>query len=681
MSDVQGAEDTASGGLVNDMPGIGNAPASPRMVPSALGGLAQFAQQALGIGRPASLAPGPGRSPFQFPGQSQIPVPPGGGAGDRWQGTTASMVLPKGSPQPEGKFTPYIGTLPTNDHTKWGVPEEYPNLPQSHEVPGLYSKLGQIFGQQGGATGPWGLLLAGHANAYIKGVMQGQQYRANLEKERMVLAGMKLAEIEEKRHRMIGEIVAKYVTEAGSRDPAKLDKFAIRGVTMNDALHQYAIENDDPDIRQMTEDGVGLGKIWDYQKLRDANWKDLQKTNQKAQEQSEDDKMWDDNQQGGGSQSSSTAPQPTPESPAPDQPGGAPAPEMTASTEPPLNPDAPSPDASNVEGMNFSLTPDDQKPADQPSTAGLSPQDEASLREARGYELDTKMAPMHRQKALVEGARIKGQVENIIDTKKGDDVMSAVRAIPKYGPAIASELQGVSNYSQAIGGQTGISTGGRQGEWYGPDGIISRLAQAYNPKWNQAYYHDRDVFRNSVQNRTIMYRTGDLSAAAQLIMNDRKAIEEHEHIDPTKINWQGIIRRATTDFRYQALQADILSYMDAYNTITSGGRHTETGATKQANLLPSYATLAAITNVVKHHMVTINGARQALHDQWEAIGGKPDDMPYDNPKTNKVITDIMLADPISGAYPGEIKEHNGVRLRYTGKNQIDPNARENWESP
>lgn len=290
MSDTQGY-DTASGGLENDMPGLETAPASPRMVPSALGGIANYARQALGVGAPAPQALRPGRSPFQFPGQSQIPQAPPQPNTPRWEGTTASLYLPRHSLQPPARFTPFRGSLPTADWRQWGQPEEFPNLPQSHELPGVTMGLSRFFGQMGGGLDRLAVLamaMGGHADDYIKGVMLGQEYRSKIAKERWLEKSMELQDQLEKRHTLYADDLALF-NEYTNGDPTKLDTVRIKGESWRDRLHRDAMQTDDKDVIQMLEDGQTAQQIMDYQNVRDGRLKDLQKVNEKAQQQEAED--------------------------------------------------------------------------------------------------------------------------------------------------------------------------------------------------------------------------------------------------------------------------------------------------------------------------------------------------------------------------------------------------------
>lgn len=673
------SNDTASGGLENDMPGIGNAPASPSMVPQGLGGLvSSFAR--MFSGAPAPRAPGPGRSPWQSPGQSQIPQTPHPDA-PRWAGTTASLFLPKGSEQPPSKFTPFIGTLPKGDMSLWGKPEEYPNLPESHELPGIYKGLGQFFSSPGqggsGLSVPLAFAMTGHADEYIKGLMQGQEFKAKMAREQMVNSAMKLQMQQELQHTTYADHGREFYELAGE-DKRKMATLKIKGMGLMDTWLNDARQMGDTDFENMIESGASFDQLMRFQDYRDAKLKDLQKANAKAQEQAEDDKMWEDGNSGDakpqeppGSPFAPSQPQAPSgfEAPTPSAPSGKEAPSMTASNDP----DKPSPDAQETQ-------------AAQPTT-GLTPEDAATLQAARGYELDPKMAPHARQKALHDGEGIKAKVADIIANPNlsGEQVRDAVRAIPRYGPSIDAEMQGVSNYTHPIGGQTGISTGGRQGEWSGPDGYLAHLVKKYNPTWNQAYYHDRDRFRTDATTQMTLLRTSGISADANAVLEDLKVLE-HSGRAATGLDLNQVIENAKRDPMYAGLAADWQAYNDAFNTIVSGGRHTVSGTREQAGIVPtSYASPAAFRAAIKGHMNDAYGMIEGLHRRWESIGGKKDDMPSYDANLEKNIRDIRDMDWLTGTYPGDpwTNPKTGKTKIWspkpnTTRNPYDP---DNWKNP
>jgi hypothetical protein len=277
--------ETATGGLTNDMPGLPMPPPSGPRPPSALGGLAQSFQRMMGGGQPPRPVP-QGRSPWQAPGQSQMPVQPGQVPPDqRWKGTTASLFLPKGAPQPPAKFTPFMRSQPTTSHTQWGQEEPFPNLPQPFEGPSLLTNASKFFGQNGSPPiAMLALSMGKNAGAFIDGVMKGQEWKAKMHREQMIDNAEELAQKQQKEMYTYFDTVDEYASAAGVGSASQVGSYAIKGVTLLDALGQEATKLGDDKLLAVLGTG-SVDKALDFLHHRNENWQTLTKANKAMTEQ------------------------------------------------------------------------------------------------------------------------------------------------------------------------------------------------------------------------------------------------------------------------------------------------------------------------------------------------------------------------------------------------------------
>lgn len=670
MSDTQGASDpgTATGGLENDMPGIGNAPANPRTVPSGLGGLANFAQQILGIGGPAPRAPGPGRSPFQYPGQSQIPQqrqPPVSPNAPRWEGTTGSLFLPRGSEQPPSRFSPFKGTVPTGNYRSWGQPEQFPELPQSFELPGLYKGLGQFFGQQGGTSGPLGLMLAGHADAYIKGVIQGQEFRAKMAKEQLLQRALELQEKQELQHTTYADRMREYFELAGE-DKAKAGTVSIKGVDLRNALHNDALKLGDTDFANMIENGATFDQLMRYQDFRDARLKDLQKANDKASQQAEEDKAtWGMTAPGeeatarGGAAAGAD-----PFAPSQERPpsatiqtprfGGDPS---TGSGAPTLTPQG---QQQPTSGSDFWTTPNG---TDTPSV-------QEAIREAatgRGQKVPGPMGNYITQRS----EDLKNYIKNNIlknpnlgpDTKdaQGNIHSPVADALDALGGNFGDDSTALTYYRAGLGGgQTGGGGGGGPEQNY--NSLLRDLARKRrpgnpaqgDPGWQQRNYQLISDFEKNTQTQQTNGRLTNLATTGrqlqEAIDNIPTGVDKGAFATAMRNFNNGVF---TGDPRYVAVAQAWNNYNIEKNTLLRGGvggigetRETEAIIPKLFERPEDFRV--ALVQDAENVKVRADQIQKRYHD----LGGEGDYPGFDR-GAYKVVSDMVNVEPINNKKPGD----------------------------
>jgi hypothetical protein len=514
MSDAFGADDsTASGGLQSDMPAIGAAPPKPAEVPNALGGLASAFKNMFG----GSPAPQPVRGPTIGPGGQLTPPPPMPG-GPRQTGVTASLALPRGAPQPPAKFTPYIKSRPTRDFSEWGQPEPFANLPQPFEAPSIYQGVGSFFQQHGSQPSMFlAAALTGHAAEYVKGLQEGQEFKAKMALDDMKLSAAKLQIQQEEEHHAYADIFNSHAAISNTTDPAKLDDAATR-----DDLHNQAAQLGDSQMMNLIENGVPLSRIMWYQQQRDASLRDLQKTNKAAEQQDDADaQKWgipsDQTQQQGG--------QPGAQAPGTQQqaPGATSVP--GAAVQGGAAPGAVQPGALPPSDQVASNDPASGLPKPDPNTK-LLPYQQIGLDMARGQPSETTGLP----KKVISGARqyeadVNQRLDDVVAHSAGksrEQIDSELRAI---SPAIASD------WSKLLDGKVGLPGGmgavGARPYWSN----LGDLSLAVKPGWSAADFPriaelNKEYDAGPTGRR--MGRTESMAAAGKTLMEALQQIPEGE---------------------------------------------------------------------------------------------------------------------------------------------------------
>jgi hypothetical protein len=659
MSDIFSPQEDGSE-LQGDTPGIGAAPSAPRGVPSALAGLANSFQQ-LFSGRPAPQAARPGPSPFQFPGRSQIPQGPEQDQGPRQTGTTSSLALPKGSPQPRDRFTPYVPTLPRH-FSQWGQPEPFPRLPQSFELPGIYGGLSQFFGQNGSAfSSPIALLMGRYAGDYQKGVMEGQKFKAQMAKEKLAEQAVLLQRRQEAEMTEYHDIFDEYSVLQGEADPAKITR-TIKGVGLQDALWNKAKEIGDDKVAALIESGAGVAQVMAFEAAREAKFQDLSKANKKTEDQTAEDTGWDLTP----AEKSTSAPagssidpaaqfnRPGPAAPAIDPATGKPAPKPVEAAPPKDDPGAPKLESNT---------------------------DEEADNVVRGIEPSTALPPDVRRAVLLRGANKLSKIDKLIadPNLKPEDVIPAAKR--ELGPGIGAELENYANYSKGpSAGGLGGSGGKEQGYW-NRLASLAKKARPGNPDggvagWNQATFQAIQQFRDESQKQNSpIQRIPTVAAAGEQVLNDLDLIQK-KYGKGANTSLASVKGKLGLDPLYSALYGDWLNYNQDVNVLTTSPSVTETKAAEDT--VRWYGSASAYRAVVKNHMGVADSRIGQLHGQWNSYG-TGDQMPGYNPQAEQSIDKIKRLDPVSGLMPGgTLTDKTGKKWTYTGKNARDPDAEENW---
>ena len=678
MSDTSGATD-----LDSDMPGIGAAPGNARGapvgLPSQLQGLVQhFFQTSQGKPNPKFLPPAPGP---QAQGQGKPPKlgpvdPPDPGA-QRY------APLPANDPaRPRPAFNPFIPSMP-RDHSQWGQAEAFPRLPQSFELPGMYQNLGKYFAQNGTfASAPLGAGMAAYSAAYQEAFQKGQQEKMRLAAEQMTLHRAQLEEQTENEITGYRDIYNEYSEMAG-RDPSKLATQTVGGVSMHDAVWRKAVELGDKPVIAMLEDGASANKVMHFQQDREARLQDLKKANAKASEEDAAAELYGLHPKQVQQQQEATSPWETMRA------GGAMSPAspgQPAAPGEPKEPDARAPAAGDP------LSPDKTK-ADEPDADDIQDPEERRLHEASVSVLKG-LEPADIPKSVLPYAGIQARdmrkkMGDIIDGATRGDI-APDRIIPEVrkqvGGDVANDLQSVLDYRMpgVGGGGQGGGTGGKEGDY---KTLLGNLAARVDPGdptkgrggWAASNYQAQERFRTDVNTQTVILRSNSLAADGGAVLTDLKELQRRG-VPAEGIDLSSVINYATRDPVYAKLAGDWKAYNDAFNTVVSAGRHTESGAQSQESVAPvSYASPAAFRAAIKGHMTDAIGFLEGEHQRWETIGGKEHNMPSYNPKTEKQLRDLRDMDYLTGTMPGETYTNkNGVTKTWVGGN-LNPYDPSNWK--
>jgi hypothetical protein len=710
MSDAFGPDtSTASGGLQSDMSGVGGGPSKPAQVPSALGGLAAFARQMFG----GSPAPQPVRGPQIGPqGQLTPPPPmPRGPQQPRMTGDTANLAIPRGGPQPPSRFTPFMKSQPTRDFREWGDPEPFGNMPNSFEVSSIFQGTGQFFKQNG--SQPSMLLaaaLTGHASEYVDGLMKGQQFKANMAKEQMAMAALKLQEQQEAEHHVYSDILAEYSVENNTLDPTKMIK-PINGVMLRDAMLSQADQLGDTQMANLLHDGKNFQQIMWFQQQRDASLRDLQKANAKTTEQDAQDALVglrEPTQQpgatGGATNWASAPGQPTtPPTAGAAPPGTPPSPGQPA---PQAVPGQPQPDGTQVASADGTpgATPPAAPQDDQTPLKGWNPTVRTgAINVLKGIEPGNMFGPQTRTQMGIGSNKLQDAIEDIVKDPnvKPGEVADAIAK--RVDPGIADDFRNWENYKRLAGssGQAGT----REQNYLD---LLSRAATKDRPGdpsknvegWSQQIFKRVQDFsaENSAAQTTIR-RANTMSEAGKLVVDDLHRIQQGPGYSETQFQQQlgYFLQHGSVNPDYAQLFRDWQNYNIETNVLSSGragGSVTEEQQAQQT--VPDwFGNPEAYYRVVQHDAGIAKASLGSYHGMWDqmdvrTVQGGPEPMPGWNPEAESTINAFTRMDPKFGAVPSNdptkpradgLDLHvfpDGVTRRYTGADPRNPGAQSNW---
>lgn len=693
MSDTYGSDDqsiddqrdTATGGLVNDTPSLPTQPPSSPGVrpPTALGGMAHQLFQ----GAPAPRPAGPGRSPYQFPGQSQAPVggPQSTQNASRWQGTTASLALPKGSMQPQANFSPYIPGPKTTNYKQWGQVEPFPELPQSFELPGIYGNLANFFGNTGSPiVSALALSMGKNGSAFLDSIMKGQEWKAKMHRQQMEDDARQLELLQGREISDYYNVVDQYETASGAKTADAVGNYAINGMTMMDALANKAIQNGDDQLLGVLSTG-SAEKTLDFVHRRNDNWQTLSKANQKADEQAQQDAATfgetapgegQTQEQGRGAKFEGAHPAAsyygqTPTSAAPGQPP--PRPTQTSGDPAPPQQEG---------GFDWG------REANNPGMQEMI-KDEATGR-GDAKEIKGPMGPYIMKRAADLNGWVKTKLANDPSVKadwidaQGNIHSPTADALKAAGlDQMASDASGVAYYNQAFGGgQSGGGGGGGPEQNYNATvKMLVKKMRPFNPEtgdsgWVQHFYEDRQKFMESQQNQNTVARVRTVSETGDEVFAATQDLPP-EYSDP--VSFQKAFREAydqgTGNEQVVRLANAWHRYQSEVNVLIRGGQGGITETMQNDAVVPTYlGSPTAYRSVIIQDARIAKSRLSAMHDNWDKMGGG--NMPMVGKQSEKELDLIANTEPVHMAAPGQVipgsEWPDGKARRWLGPYVTDP---------
>lgn len=642
------------------MPGLGpqsgNVRGSPIQLQSPLQSIVQRFAQSQGKPNPKFLPPPPGQAGQQGKGPKLGPVDP--------PNPTAYSIapVPANSQRPPPAFNPYMPPVPRNSD-QWGKPEQFARLPQSFELPGMFQQLGGYFGQHGGfASAPMAMGLASYSAAYQEAFHKGQVEKMQMAKEQIALHAAQLEELEQARAVQYSDVFSRH-HEMGDGEDA-----------LHDDLWKVAVESGDKDVMAMIEGGASAEKVRRFLADHEAHIRALSAANKKSTEQEEADGLYGlKNPDGSGGDKPYD----------PYGPGANTQPATPAPSGQVAGPGAPS--ADRAKNVGDPLAPDKSEVPEV--LKGIDPAMAAAAGAIYRGESPTGMGKSDAAHAIKYANQLRDETASILadPNLKPGQYGDAVRK--RLGPQAAADMENIADYKTPPGSLSGY---GKQGDYLrGIENIITK-DRPNDPAHGvhgfvAGYYHDRDVFRTSPAKSTILLRTKDMANQMENINTDLMKVQkklEARGVKASDINLKGALDMLAGDEDMNRLYSDLGSYSTAYNVVVSGGRATLGGQQAVDSFFKPYFPLSTIRNVIKGHVPSAQGILQGLHGEWESIGGKPDDMPKGDLTVEQRIDDIGKMDTKTGATPyHQIVNHNGVPALWTGKNQSERDAPENWVAP
>lgn len=400
--------------------------------------------------------------------------------------TAASLApAPANAPRPPSMFTPYIQPVP-RDSSQWGQPEQYPRLPQSFEVPGMFQQLGGYFAQHGGfASAPAAAGMAAYSKAYQDAFQKGQQQKMQMAKEQMVLHAEQVAELEDRKAVEYADVYSRHM--AMGDDP--------KGVGLHDEIWAKAVELGDKDVIAMMEDGASVEKVRRFQADHEAHVRALKAATSKSSEQdAEDAKRWG-------------------------LPGGADADNDWSSPSPASTPDT----RDTVAGPGAPPAQDGTSPAPL-QHATLKPYEQVGLDIARGRP-STGLPKKVGDAAQEYAAGVDTRMDDVVAHSKGKTRDQIAQELTGISPTIAADWGKLVDGKQGLPG--GMGAIGARPYWSN----LSDLALAVKPSWSAADFQripelNKEFDAGPTGRR--MSRTESMAAAGTTLLQALHEIPEGE---------------------------------------------------------------------------------------------------------------------------------------------------------
>lgn len=537
---------------------------------------------------------------------------------------------------PVPSFQPYTMPFPNRQSSDWGAPDQFGNVPQQFELPGLFRNLGGYFAQNGmGRSGlVGGMLMQIFSNSYQKASMKGNLEQMKLYEEQLNLNNAMLEENEQRGMIEFSDIINEYESAANQSDPDKMGSFAINGMDMRHALELKAAELGNKPLQDLLNSGAPMSKIVQYMQTHDANWRALHAANKTANKDATTAKDLADWGVPGASAND-----------VPGSPGQGTAPSpmsgiqigMGPSAPASPDPNAPSPQAQPVN-------------ASQPETQG----DRVAVMpeyQRQGIELlrggNMTGVPKDVQPYVKKFANdTLGQMDDLVAKAKAgkmskDQIEQELRRI---NPAIAGEFAGIRDLDTPLPG--GISATGANPFWRD----IASLAEASVPGWRANDYAvtgemQRDYTSGTSSRR--MQAANNMADAAVPLLKALKSIPEGATVPE---NWVSQIaaKKFTGDPRWVTLYSAIQQYVQESQSLASPtGRYFEGDVNRMMHEFDTALGPAAIRGVIAQDADAATRRLQTLTDDFENTTRKQYP-PHYNPKATAILGALSQMDQKTG---------------------------------
>lgn len=633
MSDTSGATD-----LSQDMPGLGAAPPatgiarSPLRLPSALQALIGSFTQPQGPPAQQFRPPPPPRLTEE---QARQPPPQSGRPG-------SISPAPPNVPPPPRSFSPFIGAQDSRDPSQWGDPVNYPRLPATFELPGMFGQLGNYFLQNGsyGASQAAAELLGANKDQ-LEGFMKGQEWQMRMAREKIALKldQLNLQAVQDQTD--FKDIYNEYLSAAGG-DKHKLANVTLDGMNLYDAMHAKAAEIGNQNLMRMFENGEPLEHVFDYLARHDKMIRDLEAAKKAATNQDSADAIY-------GLKPQDSAAEPWDE-PSPSAPASA---DDTATA---AKPAAEVPEVfKNVKIDGKPITPE-MAAAATLIYKGIEPKD--LPKDVLPYAgALARMMDVETNKILSDPNIKPGEYGEAIRKRLGTDP--------------ASELKGIEDYTidpNRGSQQKELDYMHKLAEIAAKD-IPARPAEGIGGWTVQNFSLQKDFKDNRGQVQNVLTRTGDMASQLRNVHDDLDRLQKEiakKGYGPNDIDLEGAIKLLTGTGVANRVMSDLEAYSAAYDFVVSNGHSTLGGREAFSRYFSIRLPISTIRDTLKGHVPSTFGILQGIHRRWEGMGGKKDDMPGLDAATEKEISDYGKQDINTGALPYDPNRDNDIFKKNAG---------------
>lgn len=586
----------------------------------------------------------------------------------------ANNYLPPGNPYPAPAPWPAFrpASIP-RAYQHWGNEEEFSPLPQPFEAPTIARELAQFFASSG--SSPVAQIAAAinpTVGAFMNGLQNGQLESARAAKEQLANHIALLRErLEEETYRY-RDVLAAHRSLNRTEDPDRMMK-PVGGKSLMEDFYDTAVELNDRPLTDLISAGAMPSDVVKFLETRDNRTRDTQKLDKALTEDTADDVRL------GMTPESGLLPSQAPTSDVAKYLGGTAYPTTATPSAIAGAPAPAAPPAANLtagpgvpDGEETATTSGDPNNP-LPAWAGkeVTPvvsEIHKALKENKYDPELVKMKPREAQAVALGTQQANSFFDNLLRNPPQDRsrIMPMVRAID---PAMASDLQGVLNYSfPASGGTsgTGASPGTPSGQY---SNRLRQLAEAVTGgKWNQGYYQRQQQLIGDHGTQQALGRLTTMGDAGAKMMETLDAM-------PPGVNSSNFIARAyrtaegkiTGEGLFAQRDSAWLRYNEELQTVikNTGGSLTELEAGLHT-VNPYTGTPEAYRRVLAFDAEIAKDRMDVVQNRYHSIGGRGD-IPGFQRESYETVLKIANTEPVNNKQPGAIITlPDGTRARWMG---------------